>query len=301
MSCVGTEQIAAGLRRRGLDARTFVDDDEPEGQGHRGVAVHGICVLGWRYPNGRWEFTDRPPRLMEPDEHDPSERWIWDDIVSDCRQPAAAVSDQVQVVVGRVAELLAAGPNRPRSQCFTDFRAWDAMGRDSAQAPDRWYRQWCDHWSTELRPEAARAGHMPDTARLADRMCRPRAVVQCVDTAVSGSQVGRLAPDGPLAPALIDRVRDVHLRTDVSTWAQIGHTSDPVDWPDLVAEMHRHPGWDSQRRDGEHGADSSAVRRCVQSEPRLQVTLSAGPDGRISVFPTAVAVSAAHHGWRPES
>ncbi|GFG82925.1 hypothetical protein MPRG_62010 (plasmid) [Mycobacterium paragordonae] len=58
-----------------------------------------------------------------------------------------------------------------------------------------------------------------------------RAVVQCVDPAVSGSQVYRLAPDVPLAPALLDRVRDVHLRTDFSTWVQIGHTSYPVDWP----------------------------------------------------------------------
>lgn len=80
---------------------------------------------------------------MEPDEHDPSGRWIWDDIVSDRRQPAAAASDQVQVVVGRVAELLAADPNQPRSQCLTDFWARDAMCRDSAQAPGRRYRQWC--------------------------------------------------------------------------------------------------------------------------------------------------------------
>lgn len=135
MSGVATEQIAAGLRRRGVDARTFVDGDEPGGQGHRGVAVHGICVLGWRYPDGRWEFTDRPPRLMEPDEHDPSGRWIWDDILSDCCQPAAAVSDQVQVVVGRVAELLPADPNQPRSQRFADFWAWDAMCRTARRRP----------------------------------------------------------------------------------------------------------------------------------------------------------------------
>lgn len=161
MSGVATEQIAAGLRRRGVDARTFVDGDEPGGQGHRGVAVHGICVLGWRYPDGRWEFTDGPPSLIEPDEYDPSGRWIWDDILSDCCQSAAAVSDQVQVVVGRVAELLPADPNQPRSQCFADFWAWDAMCRDSAGAPDRWYREWCDHLCTELRPEAARAGYTP--------------------------------------------------------------------------------------------------------------------------------------------
>lgn len=182
MSGVATEQIVAGLRRRGVDARTFVDADESGGQGHRGAAVHGICVLGWRYPNDRSEFTDRPPRLIEPDEHDPSGRWIWDDILSVCCQPAAAVSDQVQVVVGRVAELLAAGSNQPCSQCFADFWAWDALCRDSAQAPDRWYRQWCDHLFAELRPEEARAGYTPDTARFADHMCSPRAVVQCVDT-----------------------------------------------------------------------------------------------------------------------
>lgn len=229
MSCVATEQIAAGLRRRGFDGRTFADGDKPGGLGHRGVAVHGICVSGWRYPNGRWEFTNRPPRLIAPDEHNPSGRWIWDDILTGCCQPAAAVSDQVQVVVGRVAELLAADPNHHRSQCIADFWAWDAMCRDSAEAPDRWYREWCDHLFTELRPEAARAGYTPDTARLADHMCSPRAVVQRVDTAVSGSQVYRLAPGVPLAPALLDRALGVHLRTDFCTWAQIGHTSDPVD------------------------------------------------------------------------
>lgn len=283
MSGVATEQIAAGLRRRGFDARTFVDADEPGSQGNRGVAVHGICVLGWRYPNGRCEFTHRAPRLIEPDEHDPSGRWIWDDILSDRCQPAAAVSDGVQVVVGRVAELLAADPNQPRSQCFADFWAWDAMCRDSAQAPDRWYREWCDHLFTELRPEAAGAGYTPDTARLADHRCTPPAM-QCVDTAVSGSQVYRLAPDVPLAPALLDRVREVHLRTDFCTWAQIGHTSDPVDWPALIAEMGQHLGWDNQRLDSERGADSSAALRRVQSEPRIEVTRSVGPDERID-FP----------------
>lgn len=102
------------------------------------------------------------------------------------------------------------------------------------------------------------------------------------------------------APALLDRALGVHLRTDVSTWAQIGHTSDPVDLPALIAEMHQHLGWDNQRLDSEHGADSSAALQRVQSEPRVEVTLSVGPDARILVFPTAAAVSAAHHGWRPE-
>lgn len=152
-----------------------------------------------------------------------------------------------------------------------------------------------DHLFAALRPEAGRAGYTPDTARFADHLCSPRAVVQCVDTAVSGPQVYRLAPYGPSAPALLDRVRDVHLRTDSCTWAQIGHTSDPVDWPALIAELHQHLGWDNQRLDSEHGADSSAVLQRVQSEPRLEVTLSVGPDERILVFPTAVAVSASHH------
>lgn len=294
MSGVGTEQIAAGLWRRGVDARTFVDGDEPGGQGHRGAAVHGICVLGWRYCNGRWEFTDRPPRLMEPDEHDPSGRWIWDDILSDCCRPAVAASDQVQVVVGRVAELLALDPSQPCSQCFADFRAWDAMCGDSAQAPDRRYPQWCDHSSTELRPGADRAGYTPDTARLADHMCSPRAVVQCVDTAGLGH---RSTASHQISRCI--RYYSIGCVTFIceptSTWAQIGHTADPVDWPALIAEMHLHLGWDNQRLDSEHGADSSAALQRVQSEPRLEVTLNVGPDARILVFPTAVAVSASHH------
>ncbi|WP_287041870.1 hypothetical protein [Mycobacterium sp.] len=61
MNHVAAEQIVTVLRQRGFDARVF---GGPAGVQHRrGVAVRGVCVLGWRYPDGRWEFTDRPPRL----------------------------------------------------------------------------------------------------------------------------------------------------------------------------------------------------------------------------------------------
>src|SRR5271166_429516 len=68
------EAVAEQLRDRGFDARAFTDTDEMFVHLESGVAIHGICVLGWRYPDERWGFTDHPARLIAPDEHDPIAR-----------------------------------------------------------------------------------------------------------------------------------------------------------------------------------------------------------------------------------
>lgn len=290
MNYVATEQIVVGLRQRGFDARIFADTDAQGRHPRRGVAIHGICVLGWRYPDGRWEFTDRPSRLIEPDENDPSGRWIWDDILSDCCRSAASVFDPAHMITKRVAELLPADPNRPRSQCFPDFWTWDRACVDSAEAPEQWYQDWCDLLFTELRPEAAQAGYTPHTARLADYMCSPRALMASADdpATVNGQQVYRLAPDVPLAAPLRDCLREIRVRNDFSTWGRIGHTSDPVDWPALIGDLAQYLGWDYERT----GDSAAGVRTTVKNVPTpIEVVLRVGPDGRILVSPAATTTS----------
>lgn len=285
---VATEQIAAGLRRSGFAARVFVDTDGAGTPTRRGVSIHGICVLGWRYPDGRWEYTDRPPRLIEPAADDPAGYWIWDDVFGDCCRPAASVFDPAPMIVSRIAELLPADPNRPRAQCFPDFWAWDRACLDSAEAPGQWYQDWCDHLFTELRPEAARAGYTPRTARLADYMCSPRALTayRGVGPAVMNDQRAfRLAHDVPLPAPLLDVLRNLTVITDFSTWARIGHTSDPVDWPAVISDLHQYLAWDyEQVGDGDHAARA-------RSQASMEVALRVGPDGRILVSPIAVTTS----------
>lgn len=277
---VDTEQIVAGLRQQGFDARTFNEADT-----YRGVAIHCVSVLGWRYPDGRWEFTDRPARLIEPDANDPTGRWIWDDIFSDYCQPTASVFDPAHTIIKRVAELLSTEPNRPRSQCFSDFWAWDRACLDSSEAPEAWYHDWSDHLFAELRPVAAKAGYTPHTARLADHMCSPRALTtfaQDDPAPADGHRVYRLAPDVPLAAPLLDRLRNIRVRNDFSTWAQIGRTSDPVDWPALIAELGQYLGWDNEQLpDSGRTANPEQPAHC-------EVALRVGPDGRILVSRAAI-------------
>lgn len=280
MNSVATEQIVARLRERGFDARSFVDIDAGGVQDGRGVAIHGICVLGWRYPDGRWEFTDRPPRLIEPDDNDPSGRWIWDDILNDCCRPAASVSDPAYMIARQVAELLPADPNKPRSQCFPDLWTWNMACLNSDEAPEECYRQWPDHLFAELRPEAARAGYTPATARLADYMCSPKAFASFPDnTAADGTRIYHLAPDVPLPAALVSRLRTIRIRTDFSTWGLIGHTCDPVDWPALVDELNQYLAWDHQRLGAGSGEATLGLDHEGRSHPPPEVTLRVGPDG----------------------
>jgi len=284
MNSVVAKEIAASLRLRGFDARLY---EEPAGHGarhYRGIAVHGVRVLGWRYPDGRWQFTDRPPRLIEPEPTDPAGRWIWDDIFNDVGHasgrglPVASASEAAHLITQRVAEFLPANPNCPRAQSFPDFWSWDQACLDSVEAPVQWYRDWSDHLFAELRPEAARAGYTPDTARLADVMCSPRALTP-TPHALAGPHdqpTYRLASDAPLAKPLRDRLRNICIRTDFSTWAQIGSTSDRVDWHALVDELSPYLGW-------ECGRDAAASHT---SDPG-EVCLRVGPDGRILIRPNA--------------
>lgn len=90
MRRVRAEQIIDGLRQRGFDARIVAGAGDSVGQHTRGVAVHGVCVLGWR-------------------DH--------------CR-PVAPVSDPAHVVNRVVTKLLSAEPNKQRVRCFPDYWAW---------------------------------------------------------------------------------------------------------------------------------------------------------------------------------
>lgn len=113
MSPENNERIADGLPKRGFDAHTFIITSDRYCRRESGVAIHGVCVLGWRYPDGRWEFVDRPARLVEPDERDPAQRWIWEEITSSSgarQQLSLIVTDQPDVVCARLAELLPVDP-----------------------------------------------------------------------------------------------------------------------------------------------------------------------------------------------
>jgi hypothetical protein len=139
-------RVAEELCERGFDARAFFDTDELGCRPQSGVAIHGICVVGWRYPNGRWEFRDHPPRLIEPDEHEPAGCWIWDDIVSasaDRRQLSVTISDSPYVVATRVAELLPCDPQRVVGHCFANLWSWQQFC--GAQGPKQWERDWREH------------------------------------------------------------------------------------------------------------------------------------------------------------
>ena len=150
------ERVAEELRGRGFDARAFTDTDELGCQPESGVTIHGICVLGWRYPNGRWEFTDRPPRLIEPDEHDPTGRWTWDDILAcsgDRRQLAVTISDAPRVVAARVVELLPCDVERPQCRSFPDLWTWKNFpGSGGDEAPKQWDRAWRNRLVTLTSP-----------------------------------------------------------------------------------------------------------------------------------------------------
>lgn len=285
MNHVAAEQIVTVLRQRGFDARVF---GGPAGVQHRrGVAVRGVCVLGWRYPDGRWEFTDRPPRLIEPDDNDQAGCWIWDDILSDCCRPVASFSDPAHMIIRRVTELLPADPNKPRALCFPDFWVWDKACLASAEAPEQWYQQWSDHLFNDLRPEAARAGYSPRTARIADFMCSPRAFTACPEQqdADGGGHVYRLAPDVPLAGPLLSHLLQIKIRTDFSTWAQVGHTADPVDWPSLMNDLEQYLAWDHQQL-GTSDREPDLRLQHGHSHRSREVALRVGPDGRILVRPT---------------
>lgn len=283
MNTVVAEQVTAELCRRGFDARLFSGPAADGMQRYRGVAIHGTCVLGWRYPDGRWEFTDRPPQLIQPDPGDPAGRWIWDDIFSESCWAMASASDPAHVIAQKVAQSLPTDPNRRRAQSFPDFWSWDQACLRSAEAPEQWYQKWCDHLFAELRPEAARAGYTPHTARLADYMCSPRALTAITSNSMDSArpQVYRLASDVPLAASLRNRLRNISIRTDFSTWAQIGHTCDPVDWPALVTELGAYLGWDY----GRHGATGHTPLP-TGSLPG-DVYLRVGPDGRVLILPTS--------------
>jgi hypothetical protein len=159
MTADTNERIADRLRERGFDARVFEDTDELDCQRESGVAIHGVCVLGWRYPDGRWEFVDQPARLIEPEGQDPAGRWTWEEIVSSSggrRRLSVTVADRADVVSARVCELLPVDPERPRSRCFPDLWAWQSTGWYSRGAPQRWDEAWRNHLNLPRVTQAGR-------------------------------------------------------------------------------------------------------------------------------------------------
>jgi hypothetical protein len=135
------ERIADRLRERGFDANAFTVTSDRYCRRESGVAIHGVCVLGWRYPDGRWEFIDRPARLIEPNENDPTGRWIWEEILCASggrRQLSVTVTDRADVVCARVAELLPVDPERPHARCFMDLWTWESTGWYSGGVPQQW-------------------------------------------------------------------------------------------------------------------------------------------------------------------
>ena len=158
------ERIAEGLRERGFDARVFEDTDGMYCQPESGVAIHGVCVLGWRYPDGHWQFIDRPARLLEPDQHDPTQRWIWEEITSSSgsrRQLSVIVTDHPEAVCARLAELLPVDPEKPHARCFPDLWTWESTGWFSGGAPQRWDQAWRKHLRLPLARSRASAPGRP--------------------------------------------------------------------------------------------------------------------------------------------
>jgi hypothetical protein len=150
MPTVDRHVIVAELRASGYDARLYerVDDcaternTNPDDSGHTGrretgVAVHAICVQGWRYPDGSWIFLDRPAVLLEPDEADPRGLWRWDHTLSSTfelpddtaapRHVAAWITDQL------------GAPDEPHCRLY---RHIDDADPYDADAPRHWRHAW---------------------------------------------------------------------------------------------------------------------------------------------------------------
>jgi hypothetical protein len=154
------ERIALRLRERGRDAHTFTVTSHRYCRRESGEAIHGVCVLGWRYPGGRCEFVDRPAWLVEPDERDPAQRWEQITSWSGARQQLSLiVTDQPDVVCARLAELLPVDPEKPHARCFPDLWTWERTGWCSGGASHQWDQAWVKHLRLPLaRSRASVAG-----------------------------------------------------------------------------------------------------------------------------------------------
>lgn len=269
------EGVAEQLRDRGFDARAFTDTDEMFVHLESGVAIHGICVLGWRYPDERWEFTDHPPRLIAPDEHDPIGRWIWDDIMSpgeDRRQLAVTDGDSPHLVAARVAELLPCDPHRPVSRCFEDLRSWQKVGR-AGLAPKQWERAWRIHLLKSTQPTGTIPIGQAGEAPIGDPTTPVSTATDAIDTAhlllgraLTGSanvdSIWTTAAEGPMAALL---------------YAGSGHvTAKGIEW---VLQALDNPGEDDGKSDApgwysaarylaEQPLFANALLRTVAMDPR---------------------------------
>ena len=277
------ERVAEQLRERGFDARAFTDTDEMFVHLESGVAIHGICVLGWRYPDERWEFTDHPPRLIAPDEHDPIGRWIWDDIMSpgeDRRQLSVTDSDSPHMVATRVAELLPCDPRRPVGRCFQDFWSWQKVGR-AELAPKQWERAWRTHLLKSTPPTGClpigEVGEPVNRSSAAALIGDPTTLVSTAADAMDTAEVllgGSLtrspnvdsiwttAAQGPLAAML-------YAGSGRGTAKGIEWVLQAVDNPDEDNDNPDAPGWHSAARHvSEQPLFHNALLRTVAMDPR---------------------------------
>ena len=269
------EAVAEQLRDRGFDARAFTGTDEMFVHLESGVAIHGICVLGWRYPDERWEFTDHPPRLIAPDVHDPIGRWIWDDIMSpgeDRRQLAVTDSDSPHMVAARVAELLPCDPHRPLGRCFEDLWSWQKIGR-AGLAPKQWERAWRTHLLNSTRPTGSVPIGEVGEAPIGDPTTLVSIAADAMDTAevlLGGSLTGSVnvdsiwttAAQGPLAAML-------YAGSGRVTAKGIEWVLQAVDNPDEDNDNPDAPGWYSAARHvAEQPLFANALLRTVAMDPR---------------------------------
>lgn len=151
MATVDRDVIVAELRASGYDARLFECTNDaidphanPDGWAHTthcetGVAIHGICIQGWRYPSAAWIFLDRPAVLLEPDPIDPRGLWRWDHaLASTFDGPANATVPRD--IATWITEQLGA-PDEPHCRLY---RHIDDVDPHNPDVPQHWKQAWQD-------------------------------------------------------------------------------------------------------------------------------------------------------------
>ncbi|MDO2386104.1 hypothetical protein CKJ55_25385 [Mycobacterium avium] len=104
------------------------------------VAVHGICVLGWRYPDGRWRFVDRPA-VVVPVPDSPAPQWRCDHGLA-VRRPTLAAPASAREVAAWVSDQLGP-PDEP--QCLLHRHIDDAGDDTDGHVPESWRSAWLDY------------------------------------------------------------------------------------------------------------------------------------------------------------
>lgn len=290
---VTAAQIAEELRALGYDARAHTrSPHDQEDQYESGVLIHAVYVEGWRYPDGRWEFIQRPAELIERDPLNRDTRLL---VVPNEATGGGGRYDvpdygSASAIAAWVAHWLPA-PNKPCSGLFRHFNDLDYYHYDP---PEQWYWAWRDHLFSDLYPHLAAHGYTPQAARLGEQMSDPRSLIESPETGVC-----RLSPDAPLPEVLRDRLGDLRISTVGCGGFTFGGTWDPLDWPALIAELPEHLAWDSSMLAANHGPDPATIEtayatlKTADAQPSLYVDLSIGPDGRVEVFPMQIWASEA--------